>query len=70
MQSEYTVSEFNQFVMVCVEVKRGSLGVPISLSLATHDVTAQGNQILWAERQIRVQLYHIINVTCTSTCTC
>ena len=44
MQSEYTVSEFNQSVMLCVEVKRGSLGVPISLSLATHDKTAQGNQ--------------------------
>ena len=51
MQSEYTVSEFNQSVMVCVELKRGSLGVPISLSLATRDVTAQGNQILWTERQ-------------------
>ena len=44
MQSEYTVSEFNQSVMVCVELKRGSLGVPISLSLTTHDITAQGKQ--------------------------
>ena len=44
MQSEYTVSEFNQSVMVCIEVKQGSLGIPISLSLATHDITALGNQ--------------------------
>ena len=43
MQSEYTVSEFNQSVMVCVELQKGSLGVPINLSLSTHDVTAQGN---------------------------
>ena len=44
MQSEYTVSEFNLSVMVCVEVKRGSLGVPVYLSLTTHDMTARGNQ--------------------------
>ena len=43
MQSEYTVSEFNQSVMVCVEVKQGSLGIPIHLLLSTDGVTARGN---------------------------
>ena len=46
MQSEYTVSEFNQSVIVCVELKRGSLSVPIHFLLTTHDVTARGNSIL------------------------
>ena len=45
VQSEYTVSEFNQSVMVCVELQKGSLGVPIHLSLTTHNITAQGESI-------------------------
>ena len=44
MQSEYTVSEFNQSVMVCIELKQGSLGVPIHFLLTTHDITAQGKE--------------------------
>ena len=43
MQSEYTVSEFNQSLMVCVELQKGSLGVPIHLSLSTYNITARGN---------------------------
>ena len=29
-------------VMVCVEVKQGTLGIPVDLSLTTHNGSAQG----------------------------
>ena len=42
VQSMYTASERNLSATVCVEVKQGSLGIPVDLSLTTHDDSAQG----------------------------
>ena len=42
VQSVYTSSEHNMSVMVCVEVKQGTLGISVNFSLTTHDESAQG----------------------------
>ena len=45
VQSVYTSSEHNMSVSVCVEVKQGTLGIPVDLSLTTHDESAQGTHV-------------------------
>ena len=42
VQSEYVASELNMSVIVCVEVRQGQLGTPVSLSLTTLSRTAHG----------------------------
>ena len=41
-QTMYTASERDLSVMVCVEVKQGTLGIPVDLSLTTHSENALG----------------------------
>ena len=51
MQSVYTASEHDLSVVVCVQVMKGSLGVPVYLSLSTESINAEGK-------------YHIHTNTC------
>ena len=45
MQSVYTSSEHDISAMVCIEVKQGTLGIPVNFSLTTHDESAQGTHV-------------------------
>ena len=42
VQSVYTSSEPEMSASVCIEVKQGTLGIPVNFSLTTHDESAQG----------------------------
>ena len=42
VQSVYTYSERDMSASVCIEVKQGTLGIPVDLSLTTHSGSAQG----------------------------
>ena len=42
VKSSYTASEDDVSIMVCVEVKDGSLGIPIILSLSMNDSSSLG----------------------------
>ena len=44
-QSSYTASEGEMSVIVCVEVVKGLLGIPVNLTLSAQSVTAQGTQL-------------------------
>ena len=43
VESTYTVSERDSTVSVCVEVKEGTLGIPIIVSVSTPSLSAQGD---------------------------
>ena len=45
-ESMYTVSERDMSLSVCVEVKEGILGIPISVSFSTLGLNAQGTYII------------------------
>ena len=45
VQSVYTASEPDMSAIVCVEVKQGTLGIPVNLSLTTHSGSAQGTRV-------------------------
>ena len=42
VQSVYTASEPDMSAIVCVEVKQGTLGIAVNLSLTSHSASAQG----------------------------
>ena len=42
VRSVYTASERDMSANVCIEVKQGTLGIPVDLSLTTHNGSAQG----------------------------
>ena len=42
VQSVYTASERDMSAMVCVKVKRGTLGIPFDFTLTSHSESAQG----------------------------
>ena len=44
-RSVYTASEPDMSASVCVEVKQGTLGIPVNFSLTTHDESAQGTHV-------------------------
>ena len=45
VQPMYTASERDLSAIVCVEVKQRSLGIPVDLSLTTHNESAQGTRV-------------------------
>ena len=59
---QYTTSEADTAVQVCVTVLKGMLGTVVTLQLDTHSETAEGNASTYTYIQIKY-------LHCTSTCT-